>query len=80
MEDPLPYGQNTPHEASAADRKHHGFLLFFVLPSGSHALILPRLQVRSAMSFPIESIRAQFPALSQNNLVFFDNPGGTQVP
>ena len=33
------------------------------------------------MSFPIETVRAQFPALAQNpDLSFFDNPGGTQVP
>jgi cysteine desulfurase family protein (TIGR01976 family) len=33
------------------------------------------------MSFPIDAIRAQFPALTHNpDLSFFDNPGGTQVP
>ena len=33
------------------------------------------------MSFPIDAIRAQFPALANNpDLIFFDNPGGTQVP
>ncbi|MBB6051597.1 cysteine desulfurase-like protein [Armatimonas rosea] len=33
------------------------------------------------MSFPIDTIRAQFPALANNpDLIFFDNPGGTQVP
>jgi cysteine desulfurase family protein (TIGR01976 family) len=32
------------------------------------------------MSFPIDSLRAQFPTLTQSELVFFDNPGGTQVP
>ncbi len=32
-------------------------------------------------SFPIEAVRAQFPALANNpDLIFFDNPGGTQVP
>jgi cysteine desulfurase family protein (TIGR01976 family) len=30
--------------------------------------------------FPIEAVRAQFPALANNSeLIFFDNPGGTQV-
>ena len=32
------------------------------------------------MSFPIDAVRAQFPALTNTNLIFFDNPGGTQVP
>ena len=33
------------------------------------------------MSFPIDTVRAQFPALANNpDLIFFDNPGGTQVP
>lgn len=31
------------------------------------------------MPFPIDSVRAQFPALA-SGAVFFDNPGGTQVP
>lgn len=30
--------------------------------------------------FPIDAVRAQFPALAATDLVFFDNPGGTQVP
>lgn len=31
------------------------------------------------MPFPIDSVRAQFPALA-SDAVFFDNPGGTQIP
>lgn len=31
------------------------------------------------MPFPIDSVRAQFPALA-SGAVYFDNPGGTQVP
>lgn len=30
--------------------------------------------------FPIDAVRAQFPALAATDLIFFDNPGGTQVP
>jgi selenocysteine lyase/cysteine desulfurase len=29
---------------------------------------------------PIDAIRARFPALADDGTVFFDNPGGTQVP
>jgi selenocysteine lyase/cysteine desulfurase len=31
------------------------------------------------MAFPIEQVRSQFPALA-SSAIFFDNPGGTQVP
>jgi cysteine desulfurase family protein (TIGR01976 family) len=31
------------------------------------------------MAFPIDRVRSQFPALSTKD-IFFDNPGGTQVP
>jgi selenocysteine lyase/cysteine desulfurase len=31
------------------------------------------------MEYPVEHIRARFPALASGN-VFFDGPGGTQVP
>lgn len=31
-------------------------------------------------AFPVAELRAQFPALAAQPLVFFDNPGGTQVP
>ena len=31
------------------------------------------------MSFPIDAVRAEFPAL-RDGPIFFDNPGGTQVP
>ncbi len=38
----------------------------------------------SANSFPIESVRAEFPALAQKDggkpRIYFDNPAGTQVP
>ena len=32
------------------------------------------------MDFPLNAVRAQFPALAATDLIFFDNPGGTQVP
>ncbi len=31
-------------------------------------------------SFPIDDVRAQFPALSVGDRIYFDNPAGTQVP
>lgn len=31
------------------------------------------------MSFPIDAVRAEFPAL-RDGPIYFDNPGGTQVP
>ena len=31
-------------------------------------------------SFPIDQIRARFPAIRDGGPIFFDNPGGTQVP
>ncbi|MFK7732098.1 MAG: cysteine desulfurase-like protein [Pseudomonadales bacterium] len=31
-------------------------------------------------SFPIDDVRAQFPSLSVENRIYFDNPAGTQVP
>ena len=38
-----------------------------------------RLRCMSAVTFDVEAVRARFPALKQP-LVFFDGPGGTQVP
>src|SRR5687767_15895630 len=42
------------------------------------------MDARTIESFPIEAIRAQFPALERthNNypVAYFDGPGGTQVP
>jgi cysteine desulfurase family protein (TIGR01976 family) len=36
--------------------------------------------VTETNAFPIDAVRAQFPALADSRTVFFDNPGGTQIP
>ena len=39
----------------------------------------PLLFERTRMTFPIDAVRGEFPALREGP-IFFDNPGGTQVP
>jgi cysteine desulfurase family protein (TIGR01976 family) len=51
------------------------------LEAKSQGLLIPEISVASNASFPVDAIRAAFPALTRPpGFVFFDNAAGAQVP
>ena len=47
----------------------------------SQGVLNPEVPVTSSATFPIEAVRAAFPALTRTpGFVFFDNAAGAQVP
>jgi cysteine desulfurase family protein (TIGR01976 family) len=51
------------------------------LPSTSHSVLSPEIPPASDSKFPVERLRAVFPALTRPpGFIFFDNAAGAQVP
>lgn len=51
------------------------------MPSKSQGVLNPEISATSTSSFPIETVRKAFPALTRSpGFIFFDNAAGAQVP
>jgi cysteine desulfurase family protein (TIGR01976 family) len=51
------------------------------LEAKSQGLLIPEIPFASSVSFPVDAVRAAFPALTRPpGFVFFDNAAGAQVP